>query len=98
MINTLQFVVFFTDWSVLIPVNALMAIETFRSIALGEFIPYDWLTEPLSEPFQGEEGADGEEASRANVFSNMGVMLLFGGIILIVALLVVLLFRGCRTG
>ena len=51
MINTLQFVVFFTDWRVLIPPNALIAIETFRVIALGEFIPYDWLTEPLSKPF-----------------------------------------------
>ena len=51
MINTLQFVVFFTDWRVLIPPNALIAIETFRVIALGEFIPYEWLTEPLSEPF-----------------------------------------------
>ena len=51
MINTLQFVVFFTDWQVLIPPNAQLAIKTFRTIALGEFIPYEWLTEPLSEPF-----------------------------------------------
>ena len=51
MINTLQFVVFFTDWDVVIPPNATLAIETFRTIALGEFIPYEWLTEPLSEPF-----------------------------------------------
>ena len=53
MINTLQFVVFFTDWKVLIPPNALIAIETFRTIALGEFIPYEEVTEPLSKPFQG---------------------------------------------
>ena len=74
MINTLQFVVFFTDWLVIIPPNAILAINTIRTIALGEFIPYEWLTEPLSEPFQGVE--DDSEASRANVFSNMGIMLL----------------------
>lgn len=51
MINTLQFVVFFTEWNVIIPPNAEFAIKTFRTIALGEFIPYEWLTEPLSEPF-----------------------------------------------
>ena len=94
MINMLQFVVFFTDWRVLIPPNASMAIETFRVIALGEFIPYDWLTEPLSEPFQGPD--DDTDASRANVLSNMGIMLLFGGVILILALLAVCLVRCCR--
>ena len=47
MINTLQFVVFFTEWNVMIPPNAKIAIATFRNIALGEFIPYHWLTDPL---------------------------------------------------
>ena len=39
MINTLQFIVFFTDWKVRIPTNATIAVKTFRKIALGEFIP-----------------------------------------------------------
>ena len=95
MINTLQFVVFFSDWRVLIPPNALIAIETFRVIALGEFIPYEWLTEPMSEPFQGPDD-DSEDSSRANVLQNMGVMLLFGAIILIVAVTVFLLVKHCR--
>ena len=58
MINTLQFVVFFTDWNVLIPPNAEIAIETFRTIALGEFIPYNWLTDPLTELFESDGGED----------------------------------------
>ena len=48
MINTLQFVIFFTEWQVRMPTNATMALETFRVIALGEFIPYEWLTEPMA--------------------------------------------------
>ena len=95
MINTLQFVVFFTDWKVLIPPNALIAIETFRTIALGEFIPYDWLIEPLSEPFKGAD--DESESSRASVLSNMGIMLLFGGIILVLAIAVIILVKLCRN-
>ena len=51
MINTLQFIVFFTEWNVIIPPNADMAIETLRVIALGEFIPYHWLTDPITEQF-----------------------------------------------
>ena len=94
MINTLQFVVFFTDWRILIPPNALIAIETFRVIALGEFIPYEWLTEPMSEPFQGPD--DDSDASRANVLKNMGIMVLFGGIILILAVTVFLLLKFCK--
>ena len=79
----------------LIPPNALIAIKTFRSIALGEFIPYDWLIEPLSEPFNGTE--DDSETSRASVLSNMGIMVLFGGIILILALAVIILVKLCRS-
>ena len=100
MINTLQFVVFFTEWEVIIPLNALFVIETLRTIALGEFIEYGWLTEPLSEPFKSpdEEGEDDEDNSRANVLSNMGIMLFFGGVILVLAVVTVLLFRCCKPG
>ena len=49
MINMLQFVVFFTDWKVQIPPTAVLALKTFRTIALGEFIPYEWVTDPLTE-------------------------------------------------
>ena len=49
MINILQFVVFFTEWKVQIPPTAVIALNTFRTIALGEFIQYDWLTDPITE-------------------------------------------------
>lgn len=100
MINTLQFVVFFTEWEVIIPPNAIMAIETFRTIALGEFIPYEWLTEPLSKPFkrpEEEEGEDGEN-DRSNVLANMGVMLVILAIIVVLAVLIILLIKCFDLG
>ena len=96
MINTLQFVVFFTEWNIIIPANALMVIETFRTIALGEFIPYDWLTEPLSEPFQPTE--EDEENERSSILSNMGVMLVFLAIIIVVSILIVICVKLCKPG
>ena len=48
MINTLQFVVFFTEWqNVQIPTNAEMVLFAFRTIALGEFIPYEKIINPV---------------------------------------------------
>ena len=58
MINTLQFVVFFTEWEVQIPVVAEEVIKEFRKIALGEFIPWHWMTDPLTELFESSEGDD----------------------------------------
>ena len=55
MINTLQFIVFFTEWKVRIPANATIAILTFRKIALGEFIESAWLTEPIKDMTVSEE-------------------------------------------
>ena len=52
MINTLQFVVFFTEWQVIIPTNAEYAIGFARSVALGEFVPTDTVTDPMAEPFE----------------------------------------------
>ena len=91
---------FFTEWEVIIPPNAIMAIETFRTIALGEFIPYDWFTEPLSKPFKRpeEEGEDGEENDRSNVLANMGVMLVILAIIVVLATLVILLVKCFDLG
>ena len=96
MINTLQFVVFFTEWNIIIPANALMVIETFRTIALGEFIPDDWFTEPLSKPFRQTE--EGEENERSNILSNMGVMLVFLTIIIVVSILIVICVKLCKPG
>ena len=56
---------------------------TFRSIALGEFIEYKWLTEPIKDSMQGEDASEDD-----NVLSNMGVMLIF--LLVIVVLIIVL--------
>ena len=56
---------------------------TFRSIALGEFIEYKWLTEPIKDSMQGEDASKDD-----NVLSNMGVMLIF--LLVIVMLIIVL--------
>ena len=105
MINTLQFIVFFTEWNVIIPPNADMAIETLRVIALGEFIPYHWLTDPITEHFQKDEdeGAenqdqDGESENSNNILSNMGVMLLILCIIVILAITIILCSKICKRG
>lgn len=41
------------------PPNASIAIETFRTIALGEFIPYDWLTDIVLGIFKSEDDVEG---------------------------------------
>ena len=97
LINVLQFIVFCTDWNVMMPPNADIATKTFRIIALGKFIPYDWLTEPLSKPFNEPESDESESeiSKRGNVISNMGVILLFGSGILVLAVTVLLASRTC---
>ena len=55
MINTLQFTVFFTEWKARIPANATIAIQTFRKIALGEFIESEWLTDSIKDMTVGED-------------------------------------------
>ena len=91
MVNTIQFVVFFTDWPVQIPNNAYTVIEFFRSVALGEFIPkYEVVVDFVAGPFQNDSGE--------NVVSGFGIMLIFGGILLIIALLVTIMSRCCRQG
>ena len=44
LVNTLQFLVFTPYWQLGLPANAHMVLKTLKYIALGEFIPYDWLT------------------------------------------------------
>ena len=93
LINTFQFIVFFTEWKVQIPANSLMALDTLRTIALGEFIPTEWLTEPLAETFlEGQDESVNNSKDRSSVFYNMGTMLL----ILIVIIAIILLLVACK--
>ena len=47
-----------------------MAIKEFRIIALGEFIPYNWLTDPINEELSeaSMNTGDSEEES-TNIFT-----------------------------
>ena len=54
MVNTMQFVVFFPEWQNLqTPANANYAIKFFRTIALGEFIPWEFIMDPIKEEVYG---------------------------------------------
>ena len=43
LVNTLQIIVYFNKVDVNLSVEAQVFLEKLRIIALGEFIPYDWL-------------------------------------------------------
>ena len=60
LINTLQFVVFFSDWQIQLPNNAVIAIKQMRTIALGEFMPSEWLTDPIKSVFETDSEEEGE--------------------------------------
>lgn len=104
MINTLQFVVFFTDWDVRIPLNAQLGLKTFRVIALGEFIPTKQIMAPIMNTInpkpdaEDEDGgsADSEDKPSANVLDNMGTMLVILVLLLFVILIAALLVKCCK--
>jgi len=41
MVNTLQFVIFMTEWRVNWPANVTITIKTLRTVALGELVEFD---------------------------------------------------------
>ena len=49
MVNTLQIIVYFNTVKLNISVQAVIFLDKLRIIALGEFIPYDWLTDYFIE-------------------------------------------------
>ena len=48
MVNMLQFVIFMQPWKLNWPANALMAIKTLRTLALGEFIDIKKIASKIS--------------------------------------------------
>ena len=50
----------------------MIAIKNFRTIALGEFIPYEWLTDPIAD-FALDKNEKDENSS---ILKNMGIILL----------------------
>ena len=43
MVNILQFIVFFYLIKVRLAAHATVFLEQLKTIALGEFVPYDWI-------------------------------------------------------
>ena len=68
-----------------------MGLKTFRTIALGEFIPNEWLTKPIKELLKSKESEDSDaiKEEKSNVLANMGVML-----VILVVMIVLILFTG----
>ena len=44
MVNTLQLIVYLNTLKINLSVQARIFLDKLRVIALGEFIPYEWLT------------------------------------------------------
>ena len=76
------------------PTNSIVAIKIFRSIALGEFIDSKWLTDPIKEKMQSSF----DEDTKANVLSNMGIMLLFALALVFVIIPVFIVIKLCPPG
>jgi len=76
----------------------MMGLKTFRTIALGEFIPFDWLTKPLKEMLKGKESEEGvvNFEEKSNVFANMGVMLVILFVMVAVIALIFVCICLCR--
>ena len=75
-----------------------MGIKTFRTIALGEFIPYEWLTKPLKKMLKNKESEedDASKEDKSNVLANMGVMLVILLVIIFLTVLASLFICLCK--
>ena len=109
MVNLLQFEVFMLLWQISIPYKAEAFLKYIKLLALMEFIPFEWLTDSITDLIGIECDSEVEQCSEtpddaekqglsklgsSNVVKNMGIMLLVAVAILIV-LIVVLLSQSC---
>ena len=51
MLNTLQFICYYGEVKVTLAVHAVLFLKKLRIIALGEFIPYKWITSHLLDKY-----------------------------------------------
>ena len=82
VVNVLQFIVYIELIKTNLAVHARMFLIQLKSIALGEFIPYEW----ISKKFFGAT----EDLKETSVANKMGTMFLLGIVILIVTIIVLL--------
>ena len=55
LVNTLQMTCYFTEIKVNLAIHATVFLKKLRIVALGEFIPYDWLNSVLKEKLSSFE-------------------------------------------
>ena len=65
-----------------------IVLEALRTIALGEFIPFNWLTDPIEEKLNMTKDS--------KIFTNMGSVFLVLLLMIILLLVIALLLRACR--
>ena len=89
MFNILQLIVYCNLIKVNLAANTKIFLSKLKDIALGEFIPYDWLTEKVRKYFI----PDFEQVNLIDIFDEMGVPIVVGtGLILSTLLWLLLSF------
>jgi len=102
--DTLQFIIFTTTyWSIQVPAVAEAVINMLKYVALGEFIPYeiltDWIKEKFGQEPQNQEQLD--EIENAGVSSDIFLQnldsLLVVGLVMLIVLIFLALFSICKN-
>ena len=83
MVNTLQIIVYFNSVKVDLSVNATVFLDKLRIIALGEFIPYNWLYEYFLDQWN----------LKIESIDKLGSMTILIGALFLITILVFLLKR-----
>ena len=83
MVNTLQIIVYFNSVKVNLSVNATVFLDKLRIIALGEFIPYNWLYEYFLDQWN----------LKIESIDKLGSMTILIGALFLITILVLLLKR-----
>ena len=83
MVNTLQIIVYFNSVKINLSAEAIVFLDKLRIIALGEFIPYDWLKNYFMNQWN----------LRIESIDKLGSMALFVGALFALTILVLLLGR-----
>ena len=75
-----------------------MAIKEFRFIALGEFIPSHWLTDPINEELSNTSmNTDDSEEESTNIITQMGSMLVVLMALIVLAKISLVFILLCKN-
>ena len=81
MLNTLQFICYFSEVKVNLAVHAVVFLQKLKIIALGEYIPYEWITSHLRDKY--------EKVGEENTFERLGSMMILIGVLVIFTMLLI---------